>query len=667
MSNRGGKNRGRNNWNQGGGGGRKFYEAGGNNYSEHDDRMERDRGDRKVTDVKRRVSFKPPFKGGRNGGIKISDMQIRAHLEDDEAMAAGGDYDGRNFGGNKGGKGFNRYGGGGGGRGGRKSPPLQRGGFAKKKLVNGPTSWFEVKIPYGHKYDKDFILRSLLQAIQPNLFIPQFWKVEDTAVSFYIEDFTAAEALQKADRTIGLPDGRKMIVIVRNGSPQFHVNEQLKERMKLAMVKRYNPATKALNLEKFHTDPDLADIFCALFRPQIMMAAFDVIKENIPDLEALNLNDNKLHMLDHFKLLEKKAPNLKVLYMANNKIPYVTSLDALKNLALVEINLEGNQLKERIKDPTVYVSEVRKRLPKVIKLDNMDLPPPIGFDVEDGDDCKLPPAKASFLCDTAGADIVRQFLEQYFIIYDSDNRQPLLEAYHEHAMISLTVVNSPAQTSQQRLQAYLTYNRNISIKRDLETRCRYLKMGRLPVVSFLSELPNTKHDPQSFVVDLTLFTPQLMLLTVTGVFKERKPAVINEPYRSFQRSLVIVPGATGGFCIRNEVIHINNTTRLQDEKAFKDPTGGFGQPPAAAATPSTSAAAAAAVPVPQAVAVVPGGGPDDNTKLQMVQAMAAQSNMNLEWSRKCLEETNWDYERAAFAFSELHKQNRIPPEAFVKP
>lgn len=81
-------------------------------------------------------------------------------------------------------------------------------------------------------------------------------------------------------------------------------------------------------------------------RPQIMMAAFDVIKENIPDLEALNLNDNKLHMLDHFKLLDKKAPNLKILYMANNKIPYVTALDSLKNLALVEINLEGNQLKE---------------------------------------------------------------------------------------------------------------------------------------------------------------------------------------------------------------------------------------------------------------------------------------------------------------------------------
>ncbi|XP_053696649.1 nuclear RNA export factor 1 isoform X1 [Sabethes cyaneus] len=640
----GGKNRGRN-WNQGSSGGRKFFD-GGNNYSEHDDRMDKNR-DRKSGEIKRRVSFKP-FNGGRNkggpGGPAISNIKIRAHLEDDEAMAGDGFEGGERkvfYKGNN--KGFNQ----------RRGSPIPRGRVInKKRLISGPTSWFEIKIPFGHKYDKDFILRSLLNSIKPEIFIPHYWKVEDTAVSFYIEDFPAAEALQRIDRTIDLPDGRKMIVIVRNSTPQFQINEQLKERMKLAMVKRYNPATKALNLEKFHADPDLSDIFCALFRPQLLLAALDVIKENIPDLEALNLNNNKLHMLDHFKQMATKIPTLKILYMANNKIPYVNSLDSLKALNLIEINLDGNPLKDRIKDQTVYVSEVRKRLPKVIKLDNIDLPPPIGFDVAD-DDSKLPSAKASFLCDTAGADIVRQFLEQYFIIYDSDNRQPLLDAYHEHAMISMTVFNNPSQGSQQRLQNYLPHNRNLSFKRDLETRCRFLKMGRLPVVSFLSELPPTKHDPQSFVVDLTLFTPQLILLTVTGVFKERKLAVINEPYRSFQRSLVIVPSG-GGFCIRNEMIHINNTTRIQDEKAFKEI-------PLAAAVPAVPAAVVAPVPA------VPVGGPDDNTKLQMVQTMAAHSNMNLEWSRKCLEETNWDFERAGFAFSELHKQNRIPPEAFIKP
>lgn len=33
---------------------------------------------------------------------------------------------------------------------------------------------------------------------------------------------------------------------------------------------------------------------------------------------------------------------------------------------------------------------------------------------------------------------------------------------------------------------------------------------------------------------------------------------------------------------------------------------------------------------------------------------------------RCLEETNWNFERAGYIFTELHKQNKIPPEAFEK-
>lgn len=71
-----------------------------------------------------------------------------------------------------------------------------------------------------------------------------------------------------------------------------------------------------------------------------------------------------------------------------------------------------------------------------VSKDGAVLPAQIGFDVADSSNAPLP--KASFLCETSGADIVRQFLEQYFAIFDSDNRQPLLDAYHESAMFSLT-------------------------------------------------------------------------------------------------------------------------------------------------------------------------------------------------------------------------------------
>lgn len=68
----------------------------------------------------------------------------------------------------------------------------------------------------------------------------------------------------------------------------------------------------------------------------------------------------------------------------------------------------------------------------------MELPAQIGFDVDNEETTKLPPPKELYLVDPAGSLIVRQFLQQYFAVFDSDNRQPLLDAYHENAMFSLT-------------------------------------------------------------------------------------------------------------------------------------------------------------------------------------------------------------------------------------
>lgn len=155
--------------------------------------------------------------------------------------------------------------------------------------------------------------------------------------------------------------------------------------------------------------------------------------------------------------------------------------------------------------------------------DGEELPPQISFDV--GNEGNLPVPKASFLCDPAGADIIRQFLEQYFIVYDSASRQPLLDAYHENAMFSMTV-GAYQQGSQSkwvfsiriylncnlnykfspRLTNYFNISRNLTRIRENDLKIKHLKYGRLPVVSFLTELPATQHDPQSFAVDLTLFT-----------------------------------------------------------------------------------------------------------------------------------------------------------------
>lgn len=57
-----------------------------------------------------------------------------------------------------------------------------------------------------------------------------------------------------------------------------------------------------------------------------------------------------------------------------------------------------------------------------------------------------------------------------------------------------------------RLSNYFNLGRNLLRIRDRDVKSKALKQGRLPVVTFLTELPQTQHDPQSFAVDLTLFT-----------------------------------------------------------------------------------------------------------------------------------------------------------------
>lgn len=405
-------------------------------------------------------------------------------------------------------------------------------------------------IPYGQKYDREFVIRSLLEEIQPDTFIPYYYKVESNQAHFWVDDFKIAEKLQDTSRKINLPNGFRLVVIARTGTPPVVMDETLKERMKNAMAKRFNPTVKSLDLSQFHADPDLLDVFCSLSRPTVMNAVLDIISKNIPDLEALNLSNNKISLLDHFKGIENKLPRLSILYLTNNRVANVISLEPFKALRLVELDLNENPLKNRYKDNAMYIEDVRKKFPKLHKLDGCDLPNVIGFDIDEP--TYLPPAKASFLINPSGAEIVRQFLEQYFVIYDANDRQPLLDAYHEHAMFSLTIHYASHQSNAQRLTPYLPYNRNLLRQRDSETKTKTLKCGRLPIVSLLSELPGTQHDPQSFGVDLTLFTDKLIHLTVTGMFKERKQTGSSTHVRSFQKSLVIVPSGSG-FCIRNEV------------------------------------------------------------------------------------------------------------------
>ena len=141
-----------------------------------------------------------------------------------------------------------------------------------------------------------------------------------------------------------------------------------------------------------------------------------------------------------------------------------------------------------------------------------------------------------------------------------------------------------------------------------------------------------------------------MLITVTGLFKELDKK--EQPIRYFNRTFIIIPEGSG-YCIRNEQLYITQPTDAQlkqlNSQSEAQMTGPGSQ---------TSSISGTTEPLPVQLS--------EDVKQQMTMTLSQQTNMNLEWSLKCLEEVSWNYDNALSAFQEFYKRGQIPAEAFNK-
>ncbi|XP_034235573.1 nuclear RNA export factor 1-like [Thrips palmi] len=641
-----------------GGMGRNFNKT----YFEHDNRGE---------EVRRTVSFKStrgnPSGSSVGGGVGVVraytgvgrnslkyHKSIRNHLQYDTDVDMGGSGREKNF--SNAPDGRRRMGKRGFGRRGRQSSPAPNRTF--QPLPKSNTFWYRILIPFGAKYEKKWIVDSLIANIAPATFTPYGYEAPGRDVIFYVDDHQVATKLKNLYRRISTDDGHKLNILVKGFNHPIKVDDALKEVLKVVMARRFRPDVRSLDLSRFHADPDLHERFVPLNQESVLSAVLSLVVEHCPTLHAIDLSHNSIYSLEGVKSLVSKLSHLRILHLANNQMEDVTKLDPLKGLAVEELLITSNPLCARYTEQGAYVTDVRKRLRKLLKLDEVVLPPPILFDEETA---QLPPSKGSYMCAEQGKDIARQFLEQFYAIYDSPNREPLRDAYHESAMLSMSChINSQNRNSGPRdkamLNAYQTNNRNLKRVTDSDRRLRYLMSGHAEIMKFLCSLPSSQHDPHSFAVDLLLYTPQLIQLCLCGVFRETG-ASSNMPVRAFSRSIVIVPQGQG-FCIVNETINITNATSAQADAAFKTSLAPV------APVPAVPAPVVPLMPVPVSPSV--GAPGQDLAKLQMVEHVSNVSGMNLFYSEECLKQNSWNVEHALHAFQLLQKQGTIPNEAFVR-
>lgn len=505
----------------------------------------------------------------------------------------------------------------------------------EKKKPGGPPlggGWHRISLPNASKFPKEAVLAALANSSsQP--FVPVCFNAEGSSYTFYVESPSAAAALKALDKKIQMSANFLLVVKVNSSpAPKLTLNDQVLERVKAAMGKRYNAANKTLDMSNFHADPSFIGeaVYVPLSRSVVMNNVLRIISDNVPDIVAVDFSNNKLTTLDQFSILAEHTHNLAALNLSNNRLSDVRELDKLKGSKITELKLEGNPLFTKT-DSQVVTDKVRKAMPRLAILDGQVLPKLRTFEDDNAELC-LPEEQKKMSCGEMAEKLILQFIQQYFDAYDKDDRAPLIDAYHQDAQMSLTAAYQPGSTAHgtARLTEYQFETRNLKSVTKSSKRMKLLKQGHRNVIDLLNGLPKSLHDKASFCLDIPYADDRLINFTVCGVFKER--AVVNTPLRHFNRSFVVVPHGSG-FCIVNETLFVTNATHLQAKNAFN----------VEEATPKVA--------------------PD--CAVQMVASFSQITNMRADWARKCLEETNWNLDGAVAVFQMAKAQGKIPPEAFL--
>ncbi|XP_064624145.1 nuclear RNA export factor 1-like [Lineus longissimus] len=644
-------------------------------YSEHDDRAGgsdrgrgrggRSRGRGGGAYSRARGNFKFPRGSYRGGGNK--NFNPRSRVDDDDDVSMGdsgrGGYNRRGRterqpyrppGARRGGDSRDYH-----SRGRGRDNRNDRGGYSNYK-GDPATQWWKIMIPHGQKVDQDFLLESIKDICDLPVDPVNFHYDDRGQAVFYVQGKPLADSLRAISRRITQPNGYKVIINTAPGSPPpVELDGEKIEKLKVGMSNRYKPERLTLDLSNFASDADLRKegLYFPINRENVMSTVISIIEDHIPEVETLIMSNNGIMKLETLGKLVGKAPNLKSIDLSENQIRFENELDKIQGFQLEALNLDGNPVCKNFQERAPYLRAIRKRFPNIQRLDGSTLTPQIGFEVlESGNE--IPVSQGSFFVDESAKEIVLRFLEQYFRIYDSGDRQPLLEAYHDQACFSLVAGMNKLVDRRHRqpdLREYIQESRNLKIISGQYKRWKSLRTGKMSVVSFLCELPKTQHDASSMTVDVTVSTPAMIIFMVTGLYKESSSKSDKPPVRFFSRTFV-TEQVGNGLVITNEQLNITNPSQDVAKSFSNTPIPGSSVTPTPTPSPSTS------TPTPSVVA--PQVTPD--VQKEMIKQFSLQSGMNEDFSLKCLIENDWNYEKSAVVFTELKAKGMIPPEAYRK-
>lgn len=378
---------------------------------------------------------------------------------------------------------------------------------------------------------------------------------------------------------------------------------------------------------------DLSElIFCILSQPKILYFVLHLAKSL--QIQSLKLSNNELRNISPLELLWS-SKCLTSIDLRNNLIDDISQLRPLKNMKLTEIWLDGNPICNNYNEVD-YIQAIKETCPTIEKIDGTIVNSK-GFLAY----------RRNYLVNNDCQQIVDQFLSHYFTLYDSPNRKCLSGIYNKDAIFTLSSSYLPNQSTSHNvhLDIYKKYSRNLIKMSDFSKSCQDLYYGE-NIISLLTKLPQTEHDPYTFTVDVVHYSSESIAMVITGAFRQ-PPENLNaiEPIYGFSRTFILQQIENGEYQIVNETLHVTNATTSLANRAFN------------------------IVKVQPQVSLKPNLQMSDvnNEKNDFINSFSKITTLNKFWAQKILEDAKWDFKNALGLFIELYKSERIIPSAFKNP
>ncbi|TEA35902.1 hypothetical protein DBR06_SOUSAS47410012, partial [Sousa chinensis] len=170
-----------------------------------------------------------------------------------------------------------------------QKPPERRMERSRQDETLG--SWFKIRIPFGIKYDEEWLL-NLIQKQCSVPFTPVEFHYEKMQAQFFVENANIAFALKNVNGKIYNEANERISIFVDPCDAPHSVLKELRsekvEQIKLPVKEQYDASQQSLDIQRVRSDPDLMTRDTGMARnPRTGVAAsLQIHPGNMPKVES---------------------------------------------------------------------------------------------------------------------------------------------------------------------------------------------------------------------------------------------------------------------------------------------------------------------------------------------------------------------------------------------